>query len=262
MNQPPVSQMILKQIPVPGTLHLPAGIMQVGQYRITGAALIRAVHAAASRNGNHMIKIGASFCCQQVIPVSDVIDVRGFQKTAAHTAPNRFLRSQKPARADIYFLQGNFLPPRMQRLVGTIINSVPVKQQGRIDPSHRNPDRRRPFPRRILRRYNKIPILFQCCRHIKSPLVPADCGRPDTTGILHLLQREFFRTGGTISYLRPIYQILTVKNRDSRKILKGTGHQVIILSYPANTRVRMKAFYNRIFILHMISLLLPLFLFL
>ena len=53
MNQPPVSEDDPETDPRAGTLHLPAGIMLVGQYRITRAALIRAVHAAASRNGNH-----------------------------------------------------------------------------------------------------------------------------------------------------------------------------------------------------------------
>jgi hypothetical protein len=49
-----------------------------------------------------------------------------------------------------------------------------------------------------------------------------------------------------VTDLFPVYQVFAVKYGYPREILKGTGDQVIILSHPAYTRVRIKSRYHRI----------------
>jgi hypothetical protein len=61
----------------------------------------------------------------------------------------------------------------------------------------------------------------------------------------------------TVTDLLPVDQVPAVKDGDPREILESTGYQVIIFPDPANAGIRVKAGYDRIFIGHPFTRILP-----
>ena len=74
----------------------------------------------------------------------------------------------------------------------------------------------------------------------------ADSRSIDTVITIHVFQIYLRRARQTCPYLLPMNQIFTVENRDSWEILESTVYQIKIITYPANTRIGMKAWKNRI----------------
>ena len=148
--------------------------------------------------------------------------------------------------------------------MGTAVIDFPivVKKQGRIDPGTIQPDGIRPFTTRIFGPYYKILFIFPnactvgniCCYDIEDSLMETD-GR----GIYACSIRcpfgknQLVIPGNTMSDLVPVHQVSTVENRYRRKILKGTCHQIIVISCSANAGIRMESRYNWIFVFHIIS---------
>src|SRR5436853_4259270 len=76
--------------------------------------------------------------------------------------------------------------------------------------------------------------------HIKRALMVANGGGENAARTGHLRQRELACSCQTMTNLSPVDQIAAVENGNTWKIFKATGDQVVVLSNPADTGVRIE----------------------
>ena len=82
--------------------------------------------------------------------------------------------------------------------------------------------------------------------HIKRARMVANGGRENASGTGHLRQRELAGSCQAMTNLLPVDQILAVENGNAWKILKATGDQIVVLSNPTDTGIRIEAWKHRI----------------
>ena len=163
----------------------------------------------------------------------------------ARARPNGAGLGQKLAGGDVDLALGNGPIPAGGLVAGQVDLSVVVKEQGGVDTALRQKDGFGPFPCGVFGPYVKVAAMADIGGdHVKPPLVVADHRRKNAPGGRTVLQFQLRTAGQTIADLLPVHHVAAVVHRHPGKVLKTTGHQVIILAHAANTGVGIIAWNN------------------
>ena len=183
---------------------------------------------------------------------SDFIDMWTFWITPTKTSAQMMNFSNLLACFHIYLadLYVTFFPKE--------IALVPLEIERRVATadSKVNDYRLRPFTGRIICPHIEVATRRKDrCHHIKTPFVLSYSSciyasiRPPQFWIVLLIKTcevELGRSSQAVAYLFPVNQILTMENRNSRKILERAVYEIEVIARLAHARVGMKSWQNRI----------------
>ncbi|MNC50885.1 hypothetical protein D3C75_1001520 [compost metagenome] len=147
---------------------------------------------------------------------------------------------------------GILLPARRLTVRHNIGLAVIIKEQGGIDSgSLRQPHRIGPGTAWVLCRHVEIPsgsgdTLHEGGNHVEDALMVPDGSRINSLGAGGAVQIQLGRPVQHMAELPPMHQVLAVEDRHTREIFEGGDHQIIVIAYPANGRVRVEAGNNRV----------------
>ena len=208
-----------------------------------------APEAPAPADGDGVVVLGPPLGDQQIVPAVFLVEVRplwkgGILGIAAAEAPQL---SHQPAGGQVDPAADNtglgkpgIVPGGGAGIVG---RAVLIPEQGRVDPtSPFQYYRIGPGARRVRGGTEKIlPGGHIGGNQVEGALMPPD-GRGEDAGADVLIgHMELFLALQHMADAPPVGQIPAVVDGNPGKIAEGGGHQIVVLSHPADGGVRVKA---------------------
>ena len=247
----PVSVFVLYQIAVTYALNDVGSLVAVGENRVPRAAFKVSPRTVGAGAGNHVTVLRAALRRHEVIDAVDVVHMRAFEEPAAGTLPDAPAGSKLAAGEYVDLALHNAGNSAVVLAVAQKVHFALIEEQGGIYTALIHGYRVRPFAVDIVCPDIKI---FMCgvvrSHKIETSVVKPQCRRENSAGASYLVEHDLFRTCQCKTYLRPVHQIVALKQRYSGKILKRACRKVIFTVGAAYGRIRVEPLYYRISICH------------
>ena len=181
--------------------------------------------------------------------------MRSLRAFAAGTVPNALCLAQLCAGLKINLKLSDAVVAVFVRMcTGVIHLAVRIPEQRRVNALMVDPDRVGPLAADVICPHKKIAAACHIRRdHIESAVVVADRRRKNTAGGAAVHQRQLAFSRQNIAKLLPMQQVTAMPKRHARKKLKRTVDKIIVFTYTANARVRVKTRQNWVFVCHVYS---------
>ena len=220
----------------------------VRQNGVVRTGFIRTENGLAPCQHCHMAKLCTALCQQQIVHPVGLVKVRSLRIVGSPLPEPVGLADGCPG-GDIHFAEIDAaVCPQVIDL------AVLVEEQGRVDSRKRQSDGVRPFPCRVFGSDDKVAVVVPGHigdDHIEQPVMIPDGGCIDVQTVGCAGHQMHLRIPcQTVSDLLPMHQVTAVIDGESGEILKRAGHQIEVVSYPADAGVRVKSRQNGVLILH------------
>ena len=252
----PVAGGILHQLAVSYALYNIRGFVAVGENGVFRVALKRSPDIFRSRVGYHVTVLGTALGCHKIIHPAYFVHVGAFEKSSACALPDAGAPGELSSGRYIYLALYHAADAVVILAVADEINPSFVKQQRRVDAALIDGYGIRPFTVNIVRPDVEILMLRIIGRHkIEPSVVKAQSWREYPAGAVDLIEVHLGGTCQRIPYLRPVHKVVAFEKRNAREIMKRACRKIVFTVCTADRRVGVKAFDNRVAVLHSVILL-------
>ena len=218
-------------------------LLAMGYDRVVRSGGVWTVCIAAACDGHSMGIFSTAFRDHEVVPSVLLVDMRSFGISSACSVPYDLRLCELFSCIRIDLAEHYIVVCR----AAEIAFSVFIPEKVRIDSRHVHCHRIRPCSIRILGAYDEVAKAGTVGRdHVECTFMVTDGRREYTLSGMCVRKRKLGFPVEDMADLLPVHEVLAMIERNTREIMEGACHHVVVISDTAYARVRIESFHDRV----------------